>query len=64
MADESRPDSPCIGYCSTTLGDPVCRGCGRTSTEVDQWILLSENQKQAIRERIALEGTIRNRRVE
>lgn len=64
MADEHRPDSPCIGYCSTTLGDTVCRGCGRTSSEVDQWILLPEHQKQAIWERIALEDTIRNRYTE
>ncbi len=64
MAGESLPDSPCIGYCSTTLGDPVCLGCGRTSSEVDQWILLSENQKRAIWERITLEDTIRNRRMD
>ena len=55
-------DSPCIGYCSTSLGDLVCKGCGRTATEVDQWLLLDEALKQTIWERVNGMDTIRNRR--
>lgn len=57
------PDSPCIGHCSTSLGDSVCKGCGRTAEEVDQWLLLDEKQKQAIRDRVNGMDTIRNRRL-
>lgn len=41
---ESRPAapraaiaSPCVGLCSTTLGDRVCRGCQRADTEIRDW---------------------------
>ncbi len=57
------PDSPCIGYCSTSLGDVVCKGCGRTAEEVDQWLLLDEEQKLEIWGRVNGMDTIRNRRV-
>jgi predicted Fe-S protein YdhL (DUF1289 family) len=61
MNPPTRPDSPCIGYCSTSLGDAVCRGCGRTCAEVDQWISLNDAQKQLIWHRIEQADTIRNR---
>jgi predicted Fe-S protein YdhL (DUF1289 family) len=53
-----RPDSPCIGICST-LFDEVCQGCGRTAMEVSNWVFLSDEEKQAIWERITREGTAR-----
>src|SRR5215470_4665879 len=28
------PDAPCIAICSTSQGDAVCKGCGRTFDEV------------------------------
>ena len=56
------PSSPCIGYCSTSLGDAVCLGCGRSAEEIDQWIVLDEEQKRAIWARINAMDTIRNRR--
>ena len=34
-----RPDSPCAGYCSTSHGDEICKGCGRTFDEVINWII-------------------------
>lgn len=46
-------DSPCIALCSTALGDPVCRGCGRTFDEVSVWTALSEADKDAIWARLA-----------
>jgi len=53
-----RPDSPCIGICST-LFDEICQGCGRTAAEVSNWVFLSHEEKQAIWERITREGTAR-----
>ncbi len=50
------PDSPCIGVCST-LFDEVCKGCGRTATEVSNWVFLSDDEKRAVWERISREGT-------
>ena len=37
-------DTPCVGFCSTNLGDDICMGCGRTLDEVDGW-LFKTNQK-------------------
>lgn len=53
-----RPDSPCIGICST-LFDEVCQGCGRTATEVSNWVFMSDEEKQAVWERITREGKAR-----
>ncbi|MBV8261112.1 MAG: DUF1289 domain-containing protein [Paraburkholderia sp.] len=50
------PDSPCIGVCST-LFDDICKGCGRTAVEVSNWVFLSDEEKRAVWERIAREGT-------
>ena len=33
----STPDAPCIAICSTAQGDAVCKGCGRTEHEVQDW---------------------------
>ncbi|WP_162085857.1 DUF1289 domain-containing protein [Sulfuriferula nivalis] len=57
----SVPDSPCIGYCSCSLGDAICKGCGRTQAEVDQWLFYSNEQKLAIWKRINTLDTIRTR---
>ncbi|WP_414445389.1 DUF1289 domain-containing protein [Burkholderia sp. 22PA0106] len=51
-----KPDSPCIGVCST-LFDDVCKGCGRTALEVANWVFMSEEEKAAVWERITREGT-------
>lgn len=56
--DESlfdRPDSPCIGICST-LFDEICQGCGRSAMEVSNWVFMDDTEKQAVWERITREG--------
>ncbi len=53
-----RPDSPCIGICST-LFDDICQGCGRTAAEVSNWVFFSDEEKQVIWARITREGTAR-----
>ncbi|RCV89414.1 DUF1289 domain-containing protein [Billgrantia montanilacus] len=39
--------SPCVGLCSTTLGDPVCRGCQRGDNEILDWFGLSGDEREA-----------------
>ncbi|MDE0348591.1 MAG: DUF1289 domain-containing protein [Gammaproteobacteria bacterium] len=45
--------SPCIGVCSTTFGDLVCRGCKRFAHEVVDWNGYEPEQRQAIWRRLA-----------
>ncbi len=47
-------DSPCIGHCSTVLGDEVCRSCLRTFDEITRWIEMSDEQRCAVNRRIAI----------
>lgn len=51
------PDAPCIAICSTAQGDPVCKGCGRTESEVQHWPSLSPAEKRVVWRRITREGT-------
>jgi predicted Fe-S protein YdhL (DUF1289 family) len=51
------PDTPCIAICSTSQGDAVCKGCGRTFDEVQGWLGMGPAQKRAIWRRITAEGT-------
>lgn len=44
--------TPCIGVCSTGLGDTVCRGCKRFTHEVIGWNGYSEDERRAIMARI------------
>lgn len=47
-----RVTTPCIGVCSTALGDAVCRGCKRFSHEVIHWNGYTQAQKQVIDQRL------------
>jgi uncharacterized protein len=51
------PDAPCIAICSTSQGDSVCKGCGRTFDEVQRWTGLSPGAKRATWRRITMQGT-------
>ncbi|MGB3070999.1 MAG: DUF3717 domain-containing protein [Ottowia sp.] len=51
------PDTPCIAICSTSQGDAVCKGCGRTEQEVQEWLVLTPYEKRAVWRRITLQGT-------
>jgi predicted Fe-S protein YdhL (DUF1289 family) len=53
----STPDAPCIAICSTSQGDDVCKGCGRTFDEVQHWTSMSPAQKRSTWRRITMEGT-------
>ncbi|MHB0774156.1 DUF1289 domain-containing protein [Halomonas sp. WWR20] len=38
--------SPCVGLCSTTVGDRVCRGCQRTDREILDWFGFDDRQRR------------------
>jgi len=48
----TRIPTPCIGVCSTGIGDVVCRGCKRYAHEVIHWNSYSDEQKRAIDTRL------------
>ena len=51
MAIYKKVRTPCIGVCSTGIGDNVCRGCKRFAHEVIDWNAYSEDQRRIIAER-------------
>lgn len=44
--------TPCVGICSTTYGDLVCRGCKRFAHEIDQWNGYADDQRLRVWERL------------
>jgi predicted Fe-S protein YdhL (DUF1289 family) len=44
--------TPCIGVCSTGIGDTVCRGCKRFSHEVIAWNSYTQDERRAVLQRI------------
>ena len=50
---QSPVKTPCIGVCSTGIGDTVCRGCKRFSHEVINWNSYSEEQKCIVDRRLS-----------
>ncbi len=48
----SRPRTPCIGVCSTGIGDNVCRGCKRFEQEVINWNGYTDTERQAVLDRL------------
>jgi uncharacterized protein len=53
---DTQPDTPCIAICSTSQGDDICKGCGRTFDEVQHWTELSPGEKRRTWRRITLHG--------
>jgi predicted Fe-S protein YdhL (DUF1289 family) len=52
---EASSESPCVGHCTTVLGDDVCRSCHRTFDEIMRWLGMSDEERRAVNYRIALE---------
>lgn len=50
--------SPCIGIClySTEPGALYCVGCNRTSTEIREWMIMTDEEKLEVLKRIQNEG--------
>lgn len=53
----STPDAPCIAICSTSQGDDICKGCGRSFDEVQNWTVMTPGEKRATWRRITMEGS-------
>ena len=45
--------TPCIGVCSTGIGDAVCRGCKRFSHEVIDWNGYTQEEKRIVDRRLS-----------
>ena len=52
MEDKLIKRTPCIGVCSTTYGDDICRGCRRFRHEITSWINYSDSEKNIINRRL------------
>ena len=44
--------TPCVGICSTTYGDLVCRGCNRFAHEIVAWNSYSDDQRARVWQRL------------
>ena len=53
---QTTPDTPCIAICSTSQGDEVCKGCGRSFAEVQHWTQLRPAEKRETWRRITAQG--------
>ncbi|MDO9012432.1 MAG: DUF1289 domain-containing protein [Gallionella sp.] len=53
LANSVTAESPCIGHCTTVLGDEVCRSCLRTFEEITRWIEMNDEERCAVNRRIA-----------
>jgi uncharacterized protein len=52
ITNENLTESPCVGICSTSLGDEICMGCNRTFDEVRLWNSLPDAEKIKINQRL------------
>ena len=48
----NRTRTPCVGICSTTYGDDVCRGCKRFSFEVINWNAFNPEERESVWKRL------------
>ena len=54
---DTTADTPCIAICSTSQGDAMCKGCGRTFEEVQHWLSMTPAEKRHTWRRITLDAT-------
>ena len=52
MSNNFLTKTPCIGICSTTYGDEICRGCKRFSHEVTSRIKYTDSEKDNVNRRL------------
>ena len=45
---QKKTRTPCVGICSTTFGDEVCRGCKRFYFEVIDWNKFNDDEKDSV----------------
>jgi hypothetical protein len=49
---KNKASTPCLGICSTTYGDNVCKGCKRFAHEVINWNKYTIVQKELVNSRL------------
>ncbi|MGK2915699.1 MAG: DUF1289 domain-containing protein [Porticoccaceae bacterium] len=48
----ARVKTPCVGICSSGIGDAVCRGCKRFAHEVIAWNTYSAEERRIVLDRL------------
>ena len=49
---KNRSTTPCLGICSTTYGDDVCKGCKRFVHEIINWPKYSMDERAIVNNRL------------
>ncbi|NCW10988.1 MAG: DUF1289 domain-containing protein [Proteobacteria bacterium] len=49
---KTRSTTPCLGICSTTYGDDVCKGCKRFVHEIISWPKYSQDERALVNDRL------------
>lgn len=49
---KKRSTTPCLGICSTTYGDDVCKGCKRFAHEIISWTKYSQDERALVNDRL------------
>ena len=49
---KNKASTPCLGICSTTYGDNVCKGCKRFIHEVINWNKYTAIEKEVVNSRL------------
>ena len=49
---KNRSTTPCLGICSTTYGDDVCKGCKRFVHETISWPKYSRDERALVNDRL------------
>ena len=49
---KNRSTTPCLGICSTTYGDDVCKGCKRFVHEIISWPKYSQDERALVNDRL------------
>ncbi|EJP72264.1 MAG: Fe-S protein [SAR86 cluster bacterium SAR86A] len=49
---KKRSSTPCLGICSTTFGDEVCKGCKRFAHEIVSWTKYSQGEREIVNDRL------------
>ncbi len=47
-----KPESPCVGVCTLDPATGQCMGCHRTAQEIEDWYLMSAEEKRAVLEEL------------
>ena len=49
---KTRSTTPCLGICSTTYGDDVCKGCKSFVHEIISWPKYSQDERALVNDRL------------